>query len=152
MKNDQLAPIRSIYEQINFNFVHNYNCGPSVCIDKMLINIKKNCDFIVNISGNVGIKIFLAVDCNSSYISKMEIYCGIQKNEPNRMSANHNRPFEVMKRLTEHLIGCNRTVTAGNWFSSKKIVDYLYINKTRYVGSLQSNRSVVKEFKFHYFK
>jgi hypothetical protein len=71
----------------------------------------------------------------------LEIYCGVQNPGPYVCS---NKPFDIVKRLVEHITKSNRNLTTDNYFSSIQLADYLLSVGLTFLGALRKIRR-----KFH---
>lgn len=137
---DKLAPIREIFDIFNNNCMKFYNCGSLITVDEKLESFRGRCSFrqyIPSKPAKYGIKIFAAVDSETYYTSKLEVYCGQQPLGPFNFS---NKPEEVVKRITNHLQDAGRNITIDNWFTTYSLAEYLLSKKTTLVGTIRKNK------------
>lgn len=122
---DKLAPNRNFHSAFVTNCQRAYNVGESVTMDEMLVSFRGRCSFIQYMPQKLakyGIKVYSMCDSQTFYTYNMFIYCGTQKPEPYVTS---NKPFDIVKNLTEPLKRTNRNVTTDYWFSSYPLAEYL---------------------------
>lgn len=137
---DNLAAIRELFEDFVKNCKKAYSLGENVTIDEKLEAFRGRCRFrqyIPSKPAKYGIKIFALCDSKTFYTSNLEIYCGKQPEGPWKIS---NKSEDVVKRMSEHIYGSGRNITADNWFSAVDLVDFLKSKKLSYVGTLKKNR------------
>lgn len=137
---DKLAPIREIFDIFNNNCMKFYNCGSLITVDEKLESFRGRCSFrqyIPSKPAKYGIKIFAAVDSETYYTSKLEVYCGQQPLGPFNFS---NKPEEVVKRITNHLQDAGRNITIDNWCTTYSLAEYLLSKKTTLVGTIRKNK------------
>lgn len=140
---DKLAPIRNFHSAFVANCQSAYNVGESVTIDEMLVSFRGRCSFIQYMPqkpAKYGIKIYSMCDSQTFYTFNMIIYCGTQKPGPYETS---NKPFDIVKTLTEPLKRTNRNVTTDNWFSSYPLAEYLSSVGLTFLGTLRKNKSEI---------
>lgn len=145
-KVDRLAAIREIYELFNANIEKAYNCGSWITVDERLEAFRGRCGFkqyMPNKPNKYGIKVQAAVDCESFYTSKIEVYAGKQPDGPYSVI---NKPEAIVKRITSHLLGRGRNITMDNWYTSYELVDFLRKNQTTAVGTLRKNKAFIPMF------
>jgi len=140
---DKLAPIRNFHSTFVANCQSAYNVGESVTIDEMLVSFRGRCSFIQYMPqkpAKYGIKMYSMCDSQTFYTFNMIIYCGTQKPGPYETS---NKPFDIVKTLTELLKRTNRNVTTDNWFSSYPLAEYLSSVGLTFLGTLRKNKSEI---------
>jgi len=134
---DKLAPIRNFHSAFVANCQRAYNVGESVTIDEMLVSFRGRCSFIQYMPqkpAKYGEKIYSMCDSQTYYTYNMLIYCGTQHPGPFVTS---NKPFDIVKNLTEPLKHTNRNVTTDNWFSSYSLAEYLLSVGLTFLGTLR---------------
>ena len=77
-----------------------------------------------------GIKFWLLVDCASKYVVDGFPYLGKDDERP----ANESLPEHVVKQLMVDHLNAGYNVTMDNFFTSKKLADYLKSKKTSILG------------------
>ncbi|XP_050078648.1 uncharacterized protein LOC126565505 [Anopheles maculipalpis] len=133
---DKLAPIREIYERIVTNFQKNVRPGRCLMLDGQTVQFKGKCDFrqfLGNVSGRAGLKFHLLADCETWYISNLEV-CVPGNENPYNLSY---EPIDVAMRLTEPIQGKQKTVIMGSSFTSPELIKKLYASRTMVIGEVK---------------
>uniref|UniRef100_A0A0A9W581 PiggyBac transposable element-derived protein 4 n=2 Tax=Lygus hesperus TaxID=30085 RepID=A0A0A9W581_LYGHE len=138
-RTDGLYKIRNIRNMLIRNFQEYMNLGENMVIDETTIPFRGRLFFRQNKpkkSHKYRAKVYkLCTD--SGYIYNMGIYSG--------KGDTKSHSFSVVKNLLENeggsnILGNGRTLYADNFYSSMKTTQYLNQHRTRYVGTLGSNR------------
>lgn len=111
----------------------------------MLVSFRGRCSFIQYMPqkpAKYGIKMYSMCDSQTFYTFNIIIYCGTQKPGPYETS---NKPFDIVKTLTEPLKRTNRNVTTDNWFSSYPLAAYLSSVGLTFLGTLRKNKSKIPD-------
>lgn len=151
-KDNPASAIQELFDLFVRNSKNAYKVGANVCIDEMLVGFRGRCSFKMYMPSKpckYGIKIQCMTDARTGFLTNAYIYAGKGSDgfglthEEKKMS----KPTQSVIRLTKHLYGTNRNVTADNWFSSVELVTHLQKNKLTYVGTLKKNkREIPPEF------
>ncbi len=78
-----------------------------------------------------GIKFWLLVDCNSKYVVDGFPYLGKDNERPADMLL----PEHIVREIMKDHIDCGYNVTMDNFFTSKKLAQYLKKKKTSILGN-----------------
>uniref|UniRef100_A0A182Q5E5 PiggyBac transposable element-derived protein domain-containing protein n=1 Tax=Anopheles farauti TaxID=69004 RepID=A0A182Q5E5_9DIPT len=145
-ENDKLAPIRAIYERVISNCQKYFRPGRIMSLSEQLIQFKGACEFrqhLPQADGKMGFKYHLLVDCDTSYISNLEI-CVPNNHNPYNLSY---APIDVAMRMTEPIQGKHKTVVLGPTFTSRELIKKLYDSRTMVIGEVdKSNQDIPKAF------
>lgn len=140
-KIDNLAPIRTVFDEFVNRCISFYTPGEYCTIDEMLEGFRRRCKFrqyIANKPNKYGIKIFALVDSRVFYTVNMEIYAGKQPIGP---FLQNNSGASVVKRMIKPIAKTGRNITIVNWFTSVPLaVELLKDYKTTMVGTLKINK------------
>jgi len=140
-KIDNLAPIRTVFDEFVNRCISFYTPGEYCTIDEMLEGFRGRCKFrqyIANKPNKYGIKIFALVDSRVFYTVNMEIYAGKQPIGP---FLQNNSGASVVKRMIKPIAKTGRNITIDNWFTSVPLaVELLKDYKTTMVGTLKKNK------------
>lgn len=140
-KIDNLAPIRTVFDEFVNRCKSFYTPGEYCTIDEMLEGFRGRCKFrqyIANKPNKYGIKIFALVDSRVFYTVNMEIYAGKQPIGP---FLQNNSGASVVKRMIKPIATTGRNITIDNWFTSVPLaVELLKDYKTTMVGTLKKNK------------
>lgn len=142
---DKMTHIRYIFEKFVVNSTNAFKLSDYLTIDEQLVAFRGKCPFRVympNKPANFGIKIYALVSSSNFYTTKLEVYVGQQPQGPFQ---NSNKVIDLVNRLVEPIIGSNRNVTAGNWFSSIPLAKDLLQKSVTYVGTLKKNKPEIPE-------
>lgn len=139
---DNLAPIRSFFEDFVRRCQDYYEFNNYVTIDEMLESFRGRCRFrqyIPKKPTKNGLKIIALVDSNTYYYSyNLEIYAGKQSNGPYHVN---NNAYSVAERLIRPISGSGRNIMCDNWFSSIPLAEDLLNNHNlTIVGTLSKNK------------
>ena len=140
-KNDQLAPVRYIFELFNSALLNAYKPGPFLTVDEMLIEFHGRVGFkqyTPTKPGKFGIKAYFIVDAESTVPLKMIVYIGANTLHENLQ----NSPFSeaVVKELSSQYLNKGRNITTNNYFTSVALGNWLLEKRTTLFGTLQMNR------------
>uniref|UniRef100_A0A182PA22 PiggyBac transposable element-derived protein domain-containing protein n=1 Tax=Anopheles epiroticus TaxID=199890 RepID=A0A182PA22_9DIPT len=136
IEGDKLAPIREIYERIVSNCQKNVRPGRFVMLDEQTVQFKGKCEFrqfLPNAPGRAGFKFYLLADCDTSYVSNLEI-CVPDNQNPHNLSY---APTDVAMRLTEPIQGRQKTVILTSPFTSPELIKRLYDSRTMAIGEVK---------------
>ncbi|XP_035891452.1 uncharacterized protein LOC118502854 [Anopheles stephensi] len=135
---DKLAPIREIYERIVSNCQKYVRPGRFLMLDEQTVKFNGKCDFrqfLTNVPGRAGFKFHLLADCETSYISNLEVCVPDNQNPYNLSYA----PVDVAMRLTEPIQGKQKTVIMGPSFTSPELIKKLYASRTMVIGEVKKS-------------
>uniref|UniRef100_A0A182TCH5 DDE_Tnp_1_7 domain-containing protein n=1 Tax=Anopheles maculatus TaxID=74869 RepID=A0A182TCH5_9DIPT len=135
---DKLAPIREIYERIVSNCQKYVRPGRFLMLDEQTVAFKGKCEFrkfLTNVPGRAGFKFHLLADCETSYISNLEICVPDNQNPYNLSYA----PVDVAMRMTEPIQGKQKTIIMGPSFTSPELIKRLYASRTMVVGEVKKS-------------
>lgn len=140
-KLDNLAPIRTVFDEFVNRCTSFYTPGEYCTIDEMLESFRGRCKFrqyMANKPSKYGIKIFALVDSRVFYTVNMEIYAGKQPTGP---FLQNNSGASVVKRMIKPIAKTGRNITIDNWFTSVPLaVELLKDYKITIVGTLKKNK------------
>ena len=141
---DNLAPIRSVFEEFVSNCKNTYTPSKYLTIDEKLEAFRGRCSFrqyIPNKPAKYGIKIYALVDAKCFYTVNLEIYPGKQPDGPFLQS---NKALEVVDRLVQPVSKSSRNITFDNWFTSIPLMTHLQQNhKLTSTGTLPKNKKEI---------
>ncbi|XP_050295855.1 uncharacterized protein LOC126735788 [Anthonomus grandis grandis] len=141
---DNLAPIRKVFEAVMQNCQKHYSVGKHTTIDEMLWACRFRM-YIPNKPARYGLK-FSLTDPKSFYTLNMEMYCGKQ---PAGAYSVSNNGFDVVERLCLPISKSRRNVTMDNWFSSVEVANRLLNNhQLTIVGTLRKNKRQITKKEF----
>ena len=132
-KVDKLAPIRQIFEMFVQNCKKNYTPSEFVTIDELLVALRGRTPFRKYIPckpAKYGIKIHAMCDAKTFYVFNMEIYAGLEPEEPYKADKEYNSSNAVVIRHTSHISGSARNVTFDNWYTTYSLVESLLCDHT----------------------
>ncbi|XP_053667577.1 uncharacterized protein LOC128717926 [Anopheles marshallii] len=135
---DKLAPIRAVYERIVSNCQKYVRPGRFLMLDEQTIQFKGKCEFrqfLTSVPGGVGFKFHLLADCETSYISNLEMLVPDNQNPFNLSYA----PIDVAMRLTEPIQGKQKTVVLGPSFTSPELIKKLHNSRTMVIGEVKKS-------------
>lgn len=146
---DNLAPVRDLFQNINGKCQKHYTVGRYATLDEMLWAFRGRCRFrmyIPNKPARYGIKVLSLVDSRTFYTYNMEVYCGKQPEGPFTVS---NATTDVVNRMCSPLSKTRRNITMDNWFTSVPAADDLLKNHDlTIVGTLRKDK---KQIPFDFF-
>ena len=150
-KVDKLAPIRQIFEMFVQNCKKNYTPSEFVTIDELLVAFRGRTPFRKYIPckpAKYGIKIHAMCDAKTFYVFNMEIYAGLEPEEPYKADKEYNSSNAVVIRHTSPISGSARNVTFNNWYTSYSRVESLLndYNLTAVLTIRKNKREIPKEF------
>ncbi|KAJ8896880.1 hypothetical protein PR048_002226 [Dryococelus australis] len=141
---NNLAPIRNIFEEFITKYSSYYQVGEYVTIDEKLKAFRGCCKFhqyIANKPGKNGIKIYALVDARMFYTRRLEIYGGKQPEGPYRTN---NRASSVVKHLITSISNTGHNITMDNYFTSVELAEELLRDhKLTIVGTFHKNKSEI---------
>lgn len=147
-KNDKLAPIRDIWNQINTNLKKYYLPGKNLTVDEQLVPYRGRCPFkqyMPSKPDKYGMKIWWVCDSESSYPLNGIPYCGKEGN-----TVTQGLGKKVVESLTEPYQRTNRNVTFDNYFTDLSLAYGLLSNGLTMIGTVKKNkRFIPKEFQPH---
>ncbi|KAK7907107.1 hypothetical protein WMY93_015719 [Mugilogobius chulae] len=137
IKQDKLAPFRTLWEMWLHRLPLLFNPGKDVCVDEQLVGFRGRCHFrqyLPNKPAKYGIKIWITADVTTSYAWKCQIYTGKQAG----CRAEVGQGKRVVLEMTEDLPGV--TVTCDNFFTSFSLAEDLLKKKIAMVGTIRKNK------------
>ncbi|XP_049286255.1 uncharacterized protein LOC125765306 [Anopheles funestus] len=135
---DKLAPIREVYERIVSNCQKYVRPGRFLMLDEQTVQFKGKCDFrqfLMNVPGRSGFKFHLLADCETSYVSNLEMCVPDNRNPYNLSYAS----IDVAMRLTEPIQGKQKTVILGPTFTSPELIKKLHESRTMVIGEVKKS-------------
>lgn len=133
LRGDRFALFSEIWDRFICNSKRFFKPNAYLTIDEQLYPTKVRCrflQFMPNKPDKFGIKFWLLVDCTSKYVIDGFPYLGKDEERPKTESL----PENVVKRLMRDHLDLGYNVTMDNFFTSKKLADYLKENKTSILG------------------
>lgn len=138
---DNLAPIRNVFQRFVQRCIDGYTISEYGTIDEMLDAFRGRCKFrvyIPNKPAKYGIKIYALCDARTFYTAKLEVYTGKQ---PNGQYCLPNDATSVVMRLIEPIDRTGRNVTMDNYFTSVPLANDLFTNhRLTIVGTVRKNK------------
>ena len=137
---DPLYKIRPLITLCQQNFRDRYVPGRNMSVDESMIKYKGRLYFRQYMPKKpikYGIKVWMAADSNTGYVSNYEIYLG----KP--VSSGRGEvglATNVVLDMTEPFQHCNRHVFFDNFFTSVQLVEELLRRGTYACGTLRANR------------
>ncbi|CAK9832670.1 PiggyBac transposable element-derived protein 4 [Anthophora retusa] len=138
LQTDKFALVSEVWKKFIENSQMCYKPGATITVDEQLFPTKTRCRFtqyMPNKPNKFGIKFWLASDVKSKYVVNAFPYLG--KDEM-RLSVPLGE-FVVLK-LIDPYIGCGRTVTTDNFFTSLPLATKLITKRTSLVGTIRQNK------------
>lgn len=138
LQTDKFALVSEVWNKFVENSQMCYKPGATITVDEQLFPTKTRCRFtqyMPNKPNKFGIKFWLASDVKSKYVVNAFPYLG--KDEM-RLSVPLGE-FVVLK-LIDPYIGCGRTVTTDNFFTSLPLATKLLTKRTSLVGTMRQNK------------
>ena len=127
----------ALFSEIWVKFINNskrfFKPHAYLSVDEQLYPTKVRCKFLQfmrNKPDKFGIKFWILVDCTSKYIVDGFPYLGKDEERPNTDTL----PEYVVKQLMNDHIGLGYNVAMDNFFTRKKLADYLKQHKTSILG------------------
>uniref|UniRef100_A0A182MIP2 PiggyBac transposable element-derived protein domain-containing protein n=1 Tax=Anopheles culicifacies TaxID=139723 RepID=A0A182MIP2_9DIPT len=135
---DKLAPIRAVYERIVSNCQKYVRPGRFLMLGEQTVQFKGKCDFrqfLANVPSRAGFKFHLLADCETSYVSNLEM-CVPENQNPYNLSY---APMDIAMRLTEPIQGKQKTIVFGPTFTSPELIKKLYESRTMVIGEVKKS-------------
>ncbi|XP_013006050.2 piggyBac transposable element-derived protein 4 isoform X2 [Cavia porcellus] len=143
-RTDNLAAIRSLFENFVSNCQAVYTPSKYMTIDEQLAAFHGRCSFkqcLPNKPSKYGIKMYTLVDAKTYYTFNLEIYPGTQPPGPYSCS---NKPNDVVNRLVAPISQSNRNVTFDSWFTSYPLMLHLLReHQLTSVGTIRKNKAEI---------
>jgi hypothetical protein len=136
-RNDKLAPIRDVWDEINNNLKKYYVPGENLTVDEQLVPFRGRCPFrqyIPSKPDKYGMKIWWICDSETFYPLLGIPYLG--KGDKRA----YNLASSVVLSLTENFKGSNRNITCDNYFTDLKLAQTLLSNGLTLVGTVRKNK------------
>lgn len=121
------------------------NPSSNLCVDEELYPYRGKCQFrqyIKNKPASYGIKYWLLVDVETSYMIDVNVYLG-KSNENSKNESNIG--MKSVLKLCEPFFNTHRSITGDNFFSSIQLCQELWNNKLTYIGTLRSNKPQIPQ-------
>lgn len=151
---DRLFKVRPLLDELFEKFQTIYTPGSNVSVDESLLLWKGRLLFKQYLPlkrARFGVKLFCLCE-DSGYMYRFRVYTG--KQDPTtaidialpQECANLSKSEKIVVYLMMPLLGEGRSVWMDNWYTSCRLYDYLYHQKTHACGTVRSNR-VPKQIK-----
>lgn len=114
----------------------------NLCIDESIVPFKGRLSikqYLPKKRNRFGIKLFVLCDVKTGIIVDFIVYCGA--NTAISDPANLGVGGAVVTTLMRDFIGSKRHLYIDNWYTSPKLLEYLYSNKIYACGTVKPNRS-----------
>lgn len=141
----KIEPVMEILKEKFQQFVIPYE---NLCIDESLMLWKGRLAFkqyIPKKRHRFGIKFFVIVDCKTGIILDFIIYVGADTEIVNYEELGITG--SIVMTLMNPYLGKGHNLYVDNWYTSPKLFDELYKNKTGACGTVKTNRSGMPKFK-----
>ena len=140
LKTDKMAPIGEMFHMFIKQCQECYSIFSCATIDEKFEAFRGRCGFkqyIPSKPNKYEIKIFALVDSSTYYTCYMEVYVGLQPENPYRAS---NSPGDIVERLCSQILGTGRNITIDNWFTSYELAQTMFKKNITLVGTLRKNK------------
>jgi len=140
-KADKVYKIRYFFEYLKIKWQENFYPSIPICVDETIIPFDGKLAFKVSIRDKphpTGIFMYTLADCKTFYMLNAEIFQGIKDDERKKPN---ERNFNIVNRLIEKYLDKKHIVYMDNYYTTIKLVDYLYTRDTGCVGTLRQNRT-----------
>ena len=135
---DRLFKVRPILEHVSKSFLERYTLGQEVSVDEAMVKFTGKLSFRQYMPAKPikrGIKIWMACDANSSYLSRFKVYLGHTGNV-----TEHGLGYNVVTSLTDNLHQSCRHVYFDNFFTSIPLMERLFDCGLYSCGTVRANR------------
>lgn len=127
------APVADLVRIFDLNLRKYYNPGCLLTVDEMLVKFRGRAPFRVFMKtkpGKYGLKVWIAVDTKSSYITGFQLYEG----KPQGGQTERNLGQRVVMDLTYLYYNTGRGITTDNFFTSLSLARTLLQNGLTLLG------------------
>lgn len=142
-REDPLAPIRTIVQNVNDNLVNAYTPGPFITVDEQLVEFHGRVRFrryIPTKPGKFGIEIYWSVDSDNSFPLRCLVYIGEKTLSRQEIEDSPSIPEAVVWNIIRPFLNEGRNITGDNYFSSLHLCQRLLERQTTYVGTMRQNK------------
>ena len=135
---DKFAPIREIWTDFESALRKYYSPGPNITVDEQLMPFRGRCGFLQYLPSKpdkYGLKVFWAVDSETSYPLTCLPYLGKEERSPQIGLGK-----SVTLTLCHPFFGSHRIIKADNFFTDMQLASELLSNGLTLVGTVRPNR------------
>lgn len=136
---DKFALASDLWNPFVENYIKCFNPFEDLTIDEQLMPCKLRCQFIqymANKPDKFGLKFFHIVDLQTKYVCNGFPYLGKNEERPEGEAL----ASYVVKKLVQPFEKRGHNITADNFFSSMKLVNYLAEKEFSYLGTIRLNK------------
>lgn len=141
-QNSRLAKIESVISHAREKFKNLITPYQNLCIDESIVPFKGRLSikqYLPKKRNRFGIKLFILCDVKTGVIIDFIVYCGA--NTEILDPANLGIGGAVVGTLLKDFYYSNRCLYIDNWYTSPKLLDYLFSKNIYACGTVRPNRS-----------
>ena len=137
----KLKKIESVYDCLRKSFRESFYPYQNVVIDESLVLWRGNLSFrqyIPSKRHQFGIKLFVMCDCKTGYVQDLILYTGGTTLDD--YDAELGLSGSIVKTFMEPYLDRNHVLFVDNWYTSPKLLQYLFSRSTGGCGTVRRNR------------
>ena len=137
----KIKKIESVYECLRKSFRESFYPYQNVVIDESLVLWRGNLSFrqyIPSKRHRFGIKLFVMCDCKTGYVQDLILYTGATTLAD--YDAELGLSGSIVKTFMEPYLDRNHVLFVDNWYTSPKLLQYLFNRSTGGCGTVRRNR------------
>lgn len=135
---DRLYKVRPILDHVTDTFLTRFNLSRDVSVDEAMVRYTGRLSFKQYMPAKPikrGMKIWMACNANSGYLSRFEVYLRRQGNQ-----TEHGLGHNVVTKLTDNLHNSHRRIFFDNYFTGVPLMQTLLSNGLYACGTVRVNR------------